>query len=41
VIAIVVVLQVQINGSNVVTLPAGSFTVINNVVVVNQVNISR
>jgi hypothetical protein len=41
VIAIVVVLQVQINGSNVVTLPAGSFTVINNVVVVNQINISR
>ena len=38
VIAIVVVLVVAINGSNVITLPAGSFTIINNIVVINQIN---
>ncbi len=35
VIAIVVVLVIQINGSSVVTLPPGSFTIINNIVVIN------
>jgi hypothetical protein len=39
VIAIVVVLVIQINVGNVVTLPAGSFTIINNVVVVTNINL--
>ena len=38
-VAIVVVLVVQVNGSNVVTLPAGSFTIVNNIIVVNNINI--
>ncbi len=40
VIAIVVVLVVQVNGTNTVTLPAGSFTIINNVVVINNLNVT-
>jgi len=40
VIAIVVVLVVQINNTNVITLPAGSFTIINNVVVINNINLN-
>ncbi len=40
VIAIVVVLVVQINNTNVITLPAGSFTIINNVVVVANINVN-
>jgi sporulation protein YlmC with PRC-barrel domain len=40
VIAIVVVLVVQINNTSVVTLPAGSFTIINNVVVVANINVN-
>ena len=40
VIAIVVVLVVQVNGSNVVTLPAGSFTIVNNIIVVNNINLN-
>lgn len=38
--AIVVVVVVQVNGTNMVTLPAGSFTIVNNVVVVNNINLS-
>jgi hypothetical protein len=37
IIAIVIVLQVQINGSTTVTLPAGSFTVIAGVVIVASI----
>jgi hypothetical protein len=40
IIAIVVVVVVQVSGSNVVTLPAGSFTVVNNVVIVNNINLN-
>jgi sporulation protein YlmC with PRC-barrel domain len=40
VIAIVVVLVVQINNTNVITLPAGSFTIINNVVVITNINLN-
>jgi len=40
IIAIVVVLVVQVYGSNVITLPQGSFTIINNVVVIANINLS-
>ncbi len=40
IIAIVVVLVVQVNGSNVITLPPGSFAIINNVVVITSINLS-
>ena len=40
IIAIVVVLVVQINNTNVITLPAGSFTIINNVVVITNINLN-
>jgi hypothetical protein len=40
VIAIVVVVVVQINNTNVITLPAGSFTIVNNVVVVTNINVN-
>ena len=40
VIAIIVVLVVQVNNTNVITLPANSFTIINNVVVINSLNLN-
>jgi hypothetical protein len=40
VIAIVVVLVTQVNNTNVVTIPASSFTIVNNVVVINNVNVN-
>ncbi len=40
VVAIVIVLVVQVNNTNVITLPAGSFTIINNVVVVANINVN-
>ena len=40
IIAIVVVLVVQVNATNVITLPAGSFTVVNNVVVITNINLN-
>lgn len=40
IVAIVVVLVVQINGTNVITLPAGSFTIVGAVVVINSISLS-
>lgn len=40
VIAIVVVLVALVGDNNVITLPAGSFTIINNVVVINNLNLN-
>jgi hypothetical protein len=38
--AIVVALVTQVNNSNTITLPAGSFTIINNVVVINNLTVN-